>query len=345
MQELDGIIKSLAKEDDGSTEADFFYLVRLLENQMKELPRIGTAQHPNAEALRFGQMPFLKHTDSDIHSVTQKSAEGRYGIYEVLVYFFGLLGPNGPMPLELTDFIYHQNINDYDATTRRFLDIINHRFLSLYYRAFSMCEMPVCFDREDPTLMNFFRSFNRQGYKKITSLPEYAQFAFTAEFLHGRRSALGLENILKSYFGIHINIREFVEKTHFIPKEVRMHLGNRDTSVLGLNAQIGSRYTTRTQDIIVEIGPINYKESLDYMPGTPNFRQMYEIISSYLNRPLTVHTELKIDAGTVRELYLDGTKALGHGTHLNSSQGKGITTVSINMTSIMMHRFFKKVPY
>ena len=80
------------------------------------------------------------------------------------------------------------------------------------------------------------------------------------------------------------------------------------------------------------------------MPGTPNFRQMYEIISSYLNRPLTVHTELKIDAGTVRELYLDGTKALGHGTHLNSSQGKGITTVSINMTSIMMHRFFKKVP-
>ena len=295
MQELDGIIKSLAKEDDGSTEADFFYLVRLLENQMKELPRIGTAQHPNAEALRFGQMPFLKHTDSDIHSVTQKSAEGRYGIYEVLVYFFGLLGPNGPMPLELTDFIYHQNINDYDATTRRFLDIINHRFLSLYYRAFSMCEMPVCFDREDPTLMNFFRSFNRQGYKKITSLPEYAQFAFTTEFLHGRRSALG-------------------------------------------------RYTTRTQDIIVEIGPINYKESLDYMPGTPNFRQMYEIISSYLNRPLTVHTELKIDAETVRELYLDGTRALGHGTHLNSSQGKGITTVSINMTSIMMHRFFKKVP-
>ena len=95
MQELDGIIKSLAKEDDGITEADFFYLVPLLENQMKELPRIGTAQHPNAEALRFGQMPFLKHTDSDIHSVTQKSAEGRYGIYEVLVLNVSCRKDNG----------------------------------------------------------------------------------------------------------------------------------------------------------------------------------------------------------------------------------------------------------
>ena len=70
-----------------------------------------------------------------------------FGVF--MTYFFGLLGVNGPMPLEFTDYVFQRSHNYYDQTWRRFLDIINHRFLTLFYRAWAENEQAVSFDRAD----------------------------------------------------------------------------------------------------------------------------------------------------------------------------------------------------
>ena len=43
------------------------------------------------------------------------------------VNFFGLLGPNGPLPLHLTEYARDRLRNSDDPTMARFLDLFHHR--------------------------------------------------------------------------------------------------------------------------------------------------------------------------------------------------------------------------
>ena len=109
-------------------EPDFFYLMRLIELMRKDLPAVGYAKTPSEEAFRFGQMPYLNFPSTSIATISESHRHSED--VTILVYFFGLLGVNGPMPLEITDLVYSRNIHDYDSTLRRFLDLINHRLLT-----------------------------------------------------------------------------------------------------------------------------------------------------------------------------------------------------------------------
>ena len=343
MQDSDRLIRLFSEEAEAGREPDFFYLIRFLENLARDLPRIGEAESPALEPVRFGQMPALGFTDRNIHSVTRgASPEGRE-ILNVMVNFFGLLGPGGPLPLEVTDYVYHRSLNNADPVIRRFLDIINHRFLTLYYRSFSMFEAAVAYDRNDDRLLDAFRRLNRLTIRSGSALPAGTELARTGILIQGSRNRQGLENILKAHFGNRIRVREFVEKFHLMPKDVRMKLGNPDTSVLGLNAQIGTHYRTRTRDLCIELGPVTYRESLMYMPGSSNFRGMHELIAMFLKRNLSVSLELHIDGGTIPRLVLNGSGALGQGTHLISNPRPGtVATVTIDMSSLIKRTDFHK---
>jgi type VI secretion system protein ImpH len=136
---------------------DFWGFVRRLENSNPELPRLGYARHPSLENIRFGQAPFLGFPSADIAEIV----EGKGNIdAAIFTYFFGLLGVNGPMPLEFTNYVYQRSRNHYDHTWRRFLDIINHRFTVFFYRAFSQNEQAISFDRvENDAIASIVKSF------------------------------------------------------------------------------------------------------------------------------------------------------------------------------------------
>lgn len=335
MQESEKITEYFAQAAASGQEPDFFWLIRLLENQNRDLPRIGYAGAPALEPVRFGQIPALSYNDRKIHSIT-KSAPAGQEVLNITVTFFGLSGPNGPLPLEITDYIYHRSLNNTDPVIRRFLDIINHRFLTLYCRAFSMYEVSMAFDRKNSVLLNTFLSLNHLVSRIKTALPPSAPLSRSVIMIRESRGKNGLESLLKNHFGNRIRVRDFIEKSHPIPREVRMKLGDPDTSVLGLNAQIGTRYRTITQDLCIEIGPLSYRESFLYMPDSQYFREMHELIGMYLKKHLSVSLELHIDSGTIPGLRLDGSRALGLGAHLRSRPVPGtMSLVSINMTALL----------
>ena len=63
------------------------------------------------------------------------------------VRLFGLLGPNGPMPLHITEYVRERLRNAGDPTLSKFLDIFHHRFISLFYRAWAQAQPFVNHDR------------------------------------------------------------------------------------------------------------------------------------------------------------------------------------------------------
>ena len=90
-----------------------------------EGPRIGKAVRPAQEPIRLGQEPSLDFAPAVLSGVV---AGGDHPA-KVQVRFLGMLGPNGPLPLYLTDYARERLLHASDATFACFLDVFNHRFL------------------------------------------------------------------------------------------------------------------------------------------------------------------------------------------------------------------------
>ncbi len=123
---------------------DFFSLGRLAECSFRDLPRIGVSQRPAEDAARFCQEPSLAFAPTTISDFRT------YGVApagRVFVNFMGMLGPNGPMPLHLTDYARDRERNQADPTLARFFDLFNHRMVSLFYRAWASTQMTTNYDR------------------------------------------------------------------------------------------------------------------------------------------------------------------------------------------------------
>ncbi|MDR3201173.1 MAG: type VI secretion system baseplate subunit TssG, partial [Spirochaetales bacterium] len=111
--------KASVKLRNGIHAPDFWGFVRKLENANGDKPRLGHAKNPSEENVRFGQTPFLNFPPTDIAEIIEGGR--RVGVdATIIVYFFGLLGVNGPMPLEFTNYIFRRSHNYFDNTWRRF---------------------------------------------------------------------------------------------------------------------------------------------------------------------------------------------------------------------------------
>ncbi len=123
---------------------DFYQTLRVLECLYSEQPRWGTALRPADEPIRLGQQPDLSFSPVPIAGFEPAGGNRRA---RLLVYFAGLLGPNGPLPLHLTDYARERLLHLGDPTFARFLDVFNHRFLAFLYRAWAQAQPHVNRDR------------------------------------------------------------------------------------------------------------------------------------------------------------------------------------------------------
>ncbi len=80
---------------------DFFQALRRLECEHRDRPRIGAGLRPGDDPVRLGQPPYLNFAGSTVSSFAAGTG-GRP--WRLAVNFFGLLGPNGPLPLHLTEY-------------------------------------------------------------------------------------------------------------------------------------------------------------------------------------------------------------------------------------------------
>jgi type VI secretion system protein ImpH len=82
---------------------DFYVLLRWLDARAGMPVRMGRAIHPGDEPLRIGQEPSLAFAPSTLASANPTSEGSEGGPPRVSIYSFGLFGPNGPLPLHLTE--------------------------------------------------------------------------------------------------------------------------------------------------------------------------------------------------------------------------------------------------
>ena len=115
----------------------FFALMRRINANPAIYP-VGTALLPEAEPFRLGQKPSLIFAPREI-----AEARVRNGKLHIRLFSLGMLGPNGPLPIHVTEIAREREEQRQDPTLCNFLEIFHHRSMTLLYRAWASAQSSV----------------------------------------------------------------------------------------------------------------------------------------------------------------------------------------------------------
>jgi type VI secretion system protein ImpH len=201
------------------------------------------------------------------------------------VRFFGLLGPNGPLPLHLTEYARDRLRNLGDASFLHFLDLLHHRFLVLFYRAWAQAQPTVGLDRpQDDRFSRYVGSLFGLGLPALRGRDSVHDFAklFRAQWLVRQvRNADGLRAILCSYFRVDARIEQFVGHWLRLPRAQRSRLAVPGGTTLGRDAVIGQQVWDRQHKFRVHLGPLTLSQYESFLPGGDNIRKLVDWVRNY----------------------------------------------------------------
>ena len=252
---------------------DFFALLRRVDALRPGFPRTGQARRPQHEALRLGQVPELDFAPAALAKFEQReNAAPRLG-----VRFFGLLGPQGPMPLHFTEYVRDRLRQHADSTLTHFLDLFHHRLLSLFYRAWAQAQPTVHLDRPgDDRYTAWLAACAGLPAQGGDALP-HAALVYQAGNLAGRsRHPEALCKTLQQYFGVAVSLRSHVGHWLQIERTDRSRLGharNRSertaipNAALGRSANLGHKAWDRQYRFRLHVGPLDLARYLSFLPG------------------------------------------------------------------------------
>jgi type VI secretion system protein ImpH len=127
---------------------DFFQAVRLLERLQPESRPVGRRAPPEAEPVRFRALPSLDFPASTVHQLSRP--DGQTPVPAMLVTFLGLVGPSGVLPRHYTELILRlqRDARGPERTAlRAWLDLFNHRFTALFFRAWEKYRFYIAHER------------------------------------------------------------------------------------------------------------------------------------------------------------------------------------------------------
>ena len=256
---------------------DFFALLRRIDALRPDAPRTGETLRPAQDALRLGQQPEL-----DFAPAALANLQHRDGLAPRLaVRFFGLLGPHGPMPLHLTEYVRDRLHQHADPTLAHFLDLFHHRMLSLFYRAWAQTKPTVHQDRPHDDRYRAWLGAVAGLPGAGHALPADA-LAFQAGLLAGRsRHPEALCKVLRQYFDVPIAVQPNVGQWLRIAAADRSRLGHAPNraergrqapTLLGRSANAGSRAWDRQYRFRLHLGPLTLVQYLSFLPGANAWR-------------------------------------------------------------------------
>ncbi len=303
---------------------NFFQAVRRLECAAPERPRVGFSQRLADDPVRFCQEPSLAFAPSTISAV--RPAEGEVAA-RMFVQFMGMLGPNGPLPLHLTEYIRDRERNHADPTLARFLDVFNHRMVSLFYRAWAASQQAVNFERGPADRFGvYFASLFGLGMDSLLkrdSVADVAKIHYSGRLVCQTRHAEGLRSIIQDYFGIPTDIREFVGQWLDLPYDSRCRLAEgRATGLIGFTAIVGQRVWDCQQKFRLTLGPMPYADYERLLPGGGSIRRLADWVGDYIGREMAWDLHLILKADEVPAVSLGRLGRLGWSTWLKADPAR-----------------------
>ena len=308
----------LAALERAPDQFDFFDVLRRFECAYPDKERICRATRPANEPVRLGQEPSLAFAPSTLASFTP-SAGG--SPHRLLVYFLGVFGPNGPLPIHLTEYARDRIRNAGDIVLVRFLDIFLHRILSLFYRAWADGQPTVNFDRPDQDRFSVYLGsclgLGMASVRNRDEFPDRAKLFWAGRFAAQVRNCEGLASIAGEFFHLPVKIEEFVGEWLPLPIDARWRIGRTSKcGALGFSTIVGARTWQCQSKFRIVFGPLDDDDFESLLPGGSRIQTLAALVRNYVGDSLNWDVRLRLKHQVARPFRLDKRSRLGWSTWL-----------------------------
>lgn len=297
-----------ALEDDPHAH-HIFQALRLIEATYADSPRLGRSRRPSQDPVRLMQEAELAFPASTISAFEQDPETGRHRLRQ---RFFGLFGPNGALPLHLTEHARDRLRNHRDPTFVAFADMFHHRMLSLLYRAWVTGQPAPSFDRpdDDPfgAKVAALSGLAGEAFEGRDAMPDLAKRHFAGLLAAAPRSEAGLRAILSRFFKAEVSIESFVGTWLHLEPHDRGQLG---AAALGGGASLGEKVWSREAKFRIRIGPLALEDYLRLLPGGESLKRLAAIVRNYVGDALEWEANLVLKEDEVPRTVLGRSGSLG----------------------------------
>ncbi len=298
----------------------FFQALRRLECLYPDRSRLGKSVRLADDPVRLTQEPSLAFAPATLAAFDLGDAGRPPRLSE---YFLGLFGPQGPLPLHLTEYARDRSRNHGDHTFACFADIFHHRILCLFYRAWADAQPTVSFDRPETDRFNVYIGapfgLGMPSLWNRDAAPDLAKFHYAGRLVCQTRNPEGLQAILADFFSLPVRVETFVG--HWLPlsEASRCRLGESpNTGLLGVTAVIGERVWDCQYKFRIVIGPMSLEEFQRFLPGSNSLRRLVAWVRNYIGDELLWDVNLILKREEVPPLKLGEETQLGWTTWLTS---------------------------
>lgn len=294
-------------------EFSFFQVMRLLRLLGHGPEKSGVPEEDKREKVRVRPELSLAFPPADVVKVEETAGEGPG--YRVTATFLGLYGSCSPLPTFYTEDLLEEAEGD-SSVTRDFLDIINHRIFSLFFRCLTKYRLFLKVVEENNTrdlerlfcLLGLGEKEMREGLLEPSSLLRYIGL-----FTQFPRSASGLETLVRDALGgTPVDIMPCLVRRVKLPKDQRFSMGITG-SLLGQDSFLGEEIEDRMGKFRLQIGPLDAKKFRDLLPGRPAYQKLAFLTKFYLVEPLEYDIELILTQGEVKTVCLGAPQWSGLG--------------------------------
>lgn len=295
---------------------DFFQAVRLLERIHPERRPVGRAESdPAREVVRFRTRVSLSFPPSQIYQIARRdgSAGDETLPPEMTVAFMGLTGPLGLLPAHYTELLA-ERVRYKDTALWNFLDLFNHRIISLFYRAWEKHRFPIAYERGDrDRFTEYLFDITGMGTQGLRGdrlhLPDQALLYYGGLVAQRPHSASAIAAILSDYFNVPARVKQFAGQWLKLDEEDLSRLGTANNE-LGVNAIAGRRVWDDQSKFRLKFGPLTFKEFKAFLPIGSAFKPIIGLARFLAGMEFDFDLQLILKAEEVPDCKM-GTRAEG----------------------------------
>jgi type VI secretion system protein ImpH len=303
---------------------DFFQAVRLLERLHPDRSPIGYDAPPQDEVVRIRGHASLGFPASQIWEIAASASADAPA--SMVVTFMGLTGALGTLPRHYTSILTEPGARKQVAALRDFLDLFNHRLLSLFYRAWEKYRFPVAFERGgDDVFSHYLLCLVGMGLPSLRNrlrINDQILIYYAGLLAQRPRAAVALEGILQDYFGVPVEIEQFTGAWFLMNSDALTRIGaDGQNHQLGVDAALWERVWDPQARFRVKLGPLTYQQFQDFLPTRDGYRHLVELTRFFVGEEYSfdIQPALRADEVPWCALGQPNTSHLGWGMWLKTA--------------------------
>jgi type VI secretion system protein ImpH len=225
---------------------------------------------------------------------------------------------------------------------RDWLDLFNHRFTSLFFRAWEKYRFYIPYERgqyQDASPDVFTRAVfsfigmgtpalhgrlrlgvrEQEQERTLARVDDLALLYYSGLLAHRPRNAVGLEALLRDYFQRPLTVRQFLGQWLRLEPDSQSRMAKANNQ-LGVNLVAGERVWDVQSKFRVRIGPLSYADFVELLPDRSpvperkGFFLLGQLVRLYVGTEVDFDVQLILKAADVPECQI--SKGIGLGPRL-----------------------------